>query len=150
GFIREGAIAVVQVKTVGAEVIRDVEVFKAVDVGIAVAQVQCPSGGVDSYPFRYVGEGPVRIVTEYDDTAAVIGVFKALRKKSWCAGMKDIDRLEVAAEKQIHVSIVVVVKGDGLDGIHIAVQAGRLGYIAKLPVAEVLIEDRMPEAHHQQ
>ena len=64
--------------------------------------------------------------------------------------MKDIDRLEVASDQQIDKAIIVIIEGNRLDGIHIAVEPGYFGHVAKRAIPHILVEDTMSKAYHQQ
>ena len=64
--------------------------------------------------------------------------------------MKDIDRLEVASDQQIDKAIIVIIEGNRLDGIHITVEPGCFGHVAKRAIPHILVEDTMSKAYHQQ
>ena len=88
---------------------------------------------------------PLPIVMKYGDAAAVVGRFEALREKPRRRRVKDIHRLEVGAEEQIRIAVVVVVEGDGGDRVHIAVETGGLGDVLELAVAQVLEQMLCPK-----
>ncbi len=149
-LVSKSAVAVVNVKTVCPKIIGYVQVFESVIVGIAMPQIQRPAGGVDAADFRHISEGSVLIVMKHSHAAAILGSLKTFWKKPGCAGMKDVDWLEIRANEQINVAIIVIIKGNCLDGVHVAIKSRRFGNIAKFSIAQVQVEDRAPEPHDKQ
>src|SRR5215831_4277300 len=104
---------------------------------------------MNAHAFSDVGKCAVFVVMKNDDAAPIVGGFEAFWKESICSWMKKIRRLEVAAYEQIHCTVVVIIEGDGLDRIHVSIQAGDLRHVAKFTVSQILIQDAAPKTQYQ-
>src|SRR5439155_1702051 len=97
-----------------------------------------------------VGERAVAVVVKHLDAAAVVGGFHVLGEKPGRVRMKNIDRLEIAGHKQVHVTVPIVVESDGGDGVEIPVETGPTGDLFEPAVAEILKELIVAETNYQQ
>ena len=141
-------VAVIDKEAVSAKIAGHVEVVVAVIVGIGVSEIERPAAQMDANLVGNLGEGAVPVIVKCGDTAAVVGGLKALGEKMGRFGLEDIQGLKVASHEQVHPAVLVVIKGDGGDGVAILVQARWLRYLAKLALAEVLEQLAVSEAHH--
>src|SRR5262249_38276704 len=112
GFVAKRSVTVVQIKPVGPEIIGDIKVFVAIVVRIAVPEIERPAGRVNSNTVGDFCESAILIIVKDHYTTTVVGILKTFRKKPRRAGMKNVDRLEVATEKQVYESVIVVVECD--------------------------------------
>ena len=77
----EGAVAVIYIESVGAKIIGHIQILPAIVIGVSVAKVECPAGGVNADALCNVSERAIAVVVKNDNSAAVVGIFKTLRKK---------------------------------------------------------------------
>src|SRR5689334_784729 len=150
GLVRESAVAVIYIKSISAKIIGYIQVLPAIVIGVSVTKVKRPAGSVNADAICYLSERAITVVMKNNDSAAIVGVFKTLRKKPRRTGMENIDRLEVASNEKIDIAVIVIVKGDGLDGVHITVKARLFGYVAKLSIAKVLVKNAVTETDYEE
>ncbi len=115
-----------------------------------MAEIQHPTAGLQPGFFGDVRESAIPIVVEQGDAAAIVGGLEAFRKKSRRLGFEEADGLEVGADEEIHVTVVVVVERDGCDRVQVLGKPGLFGHLAKLAVSEVLKQLVLAEADYQQ
>ena len=63
--------------------------------------------------------------------------------------LEKIHRLEVSANHEVHVAVMMVVKRNRRDGMEIPVQTGLAGYVLEVSVAQVLEQLVVSETNHQ-
>src|SRR5215469_3796557 len=115
-----------------------------------MTQVERPTCSVNAYALGHLSKRAVAIIVEYCDSSSVIGGFKTLREKARRLWMKNVHRLKIRAKEKVRVAVIVVVERDSLDGIHVAVEARRFGYISKPPVTQIFKQNAVSKTHHQQ
>src|SRR2546423_1281717 len=84
------------------------------------------------------------------DAAAIGGVIKIIGQHTRVFKVEQVDRLEIIAEKQIEIAVIVIIERDHSDGVSEFVQARGGAHIFEFSIALVVIKDRSAEAGDEQ
>ena len=131
-------------------IVGNVDVVPAVIVEIRRRHAhRAPHIGADPRLVAHIGKRSVAVVViELVRLALVVQRPRIIVRRVICA-ILGIE-LDVAADKQINAAVLVVIEPSGTDGPAVNIDACLFGYIGKVTIAVVVIEDRFSVAGDQQ